>query len=113
MMETPYVFECNSFNVLSNYYPDRFPTFWEQFEQSIAAGDVLSCKEVFNELQRLGHTEWIRKWAQGHKALFEAPTPDEGAFVAKIFNVAHFRQLVGNKQLLNGHPVADPFVIAS
>jgi hypothetical protein len=33
--------------------------------------------------------------------------------VVKIFNVAHFRQRVGNKQLLDGHPVADPFVIAS
>lgn len=113
MMHSHYVFDCNSFNVLSNYYPDHFPSFWAKFEQAIASGRVLSCKEVLNELGRLGRTEWIREWAENSKGLFEPPTPDEGAFVARIFSVEHFRQLVGKKQLLNGYPVADPFIIAS
>jgi len=112
-MQPPYLFDCNSFNVLSNYYPEQFPSFWEKFAESIAAGHILSCKEVLNELGRLGHNEWIRTWAKSQKDLFEPPTPDEGAFVAEIFKVGHFRQLVGNKQLLNGHPVADPFIVAS
>ncbi len=77
------------------------------------AGHVRSVKEVLHELERLGHNEWIRTWAQDHKGLFEPPTADESAFVVEIFSVAHFRQLVGKKQLLNGQPVADPFIIAS
>jgi Domain of unknown function (DUF4411) len=112
-MKPPYLFDCNSFNVLSNYYPDQFPSFWEKFEQSITAGQILSCKEVLNELGRLGHNEWIRTWAQAHKELFEPPTAEEGAFVAEIFKVPHFHQLVGKQPLLFGHPVADPFIIAS
>ena len=34
-------------------------------------------------------------------------------FVVRIFEIPHFRQLVGDKQLARGSPVADPFVIAS
>ena len=112
-MKPPYFFDCNSFNVLSNYYPDQFPSFWERFEQSIADGHILSCKEVLNELGRLGQNDWIRKWAESHKQLFEPPTADESDFVVEIFHVAHFQQLVGKQPLLVGHPVADPFIIAS
>jgi len=32
---TLYVFDANNFRVLRNYYPDRFPTFWNQFEEAI------------------------------------------------------------------------------
>jgi hypothetical protein len=112
-MQAPYLFDCNSFNVLSNYYPEQFPSFWQKFAESIAAGHILSCKEVLNELGRLGHNEWIRTWAKSQKDLFEPPTADEGAFVAEIFKVPHFRQLVGKQPLLFGHPVADPFIVAS
>jgi hypothetical protein len=34
------------------------------------------------------------------------------AFVAEIFSVPHFQQLVSEQQRLKGVPVADPFVIA-
>lgn len=32
-----YVFDTNSFRVLGNYYPDRFPSFWEMFDGLVAA----------------------------------------------------------------------------
>ena len=33
--------------------------------------------------------------------------------MVEIFSVPHFHQLVGKQPLLFGHPVADPFIIAS
>lgn len=111
-MQPPFIFDTSSFRVLGNYYPDRFPSFWKRFTESIAAGHVLSVKEVYNELERYtGNLMWA--WAQEHKHLFEPPSDDESGFVVQIFGVEHFRALIGSKQILQGRPVADPFLIAS
>ena len=40
------------------------------------------------------------------------PNNAELEFVNKIFSINHFRQLISNKSILRGTPVADPFVIA-
>jgi hypothetical protein len=111
-MQPPYIFDTNSFTVLSNYYPDHFKTFWKQFEAGIAAGQILSCKEVYSELESYSKN-WIWGWAQASKPLFEPPTADEAAFVAEIFAVPHFQSLIGAEKILKGSHVADPFVIAS
>jgi hypothetical protein len=44
--------------------------------------------------------------------VFPSPTPEEGAFVARIFQVKHFQNNIEGKKLLSGGFVADPFVIA-
>jgi hypothetical protein len=51
-------------------------------------------------------------WAKKHKTVFTMPTPAEQEFVAQIFAVPHFRQLIGARHQQRGDPVADPFVIA-
>lgn len=112
-MKPPYLFDTNSIRVLSNYYPDRFPSFWDKFNQAVAAGQVLSCREVHKELTAQLSGFWIWKWIETNKGIFLAPTASEAAFVAQIFAVPHFQALVGEKQRLLGSPVADPFIIAS
>lgn len=109
-----YVFDSNSLRVLGNYYPGRFPTFWKRFEEAVVTGMVVSVREVYKELERqrqIGET-WLWDWLHGHRRLFLTPGPEETAFVAKIFMVAHFRTLVGEQQRLRGFPVADPFIVA-
>ena len=44
--------------------------------------------------------------------MFLTPGIEEGKFVAEIFKVPHFQQLVGEQQRLLGQYVADPFVVA-
>jgi hypothetical protein len=44
--------------------------------------------------------------------MFLTPGTEEGKFVAEIFKVPHFQQLVGEQQRLLGKYVADPFVVA-
>ncbi len=108
-----YIFDTNSLRVFGNYYPNRFPTFWERFEAAIEAGKVRSVREVLNELQRQSTKQWLREWARLHRVLFAQPGPRETAFVGEIFEVAHFRTIVGKRQLLLGQPVADPFLVAA
>ena len=111
-MKPPYIFDSSSMHVLRNYYPEHFPTFWNHFNGAVAAKQVRSVREVFNELEHLQKGMWIWNWVEGNKAIFTAPTHEETNFVGAIFKVPHFRALVGEVQQLKGRPVADPFVIA-
>lgn len=108
-----YILDTNSFEVVGNYFPGRFPTFWERFEAAVADNTVRSVREVYNEVQERARKEWLRDWARQNRSIFRQPTPKETEFVAEIFRVAHFRQLVGTRQRLRGKPVADPFLIAA
>jgi hypothetical protein len=109
----PYVFDTSSFQVLTNYYPEHFPTFWERFDKVVASGEAFSVREVHRELEFLLKDRWIAEWIDKNKAIFRVPTGPETEFVAEIFTVPHFQALVGQKQRLRGSPVADPFIVAS
>lgn len=110
---TPYVFDTNSFRVLESYYPERFPTFWSNFNEAVTFGVVVSVREVYNEMERLTRTPWLMDWAKERRASFLTPDQAETRFVAEIFRVPHFLALVGETQRLQGSAVADPFVTAS
>ncbi|HSY51007.1 MAG TPA: DUF4411 family protein [Thermoanaerobaculia bacterium] len=105
-----YVFDTSSIIVMGHYFPDRFPTFWNNFEGAVGDGTVISVREVLKELA--SPREWLMDWIENHKEMFLVPGPEETKFVAKIFQVPHFQMLVTETQRLRGQPVADPFVIA-
>ncbi len=96
---------------LNAYYPDIFKAFWSQFDAMVASGDVVSTREVRPEVERSGKDNIIA-WIKAHSQLFTMPTAQETAFVAEVFVVPHFQALIGQKALLRGTPVADPFLIA-
>ena len=107
-----YVFDTNSFSVLGNYYPEQFPSFWREFEQAVAAGKVLSVREVYRELAYYARHPHLTNWAESHRSIFTPPTPAEMRFVSDIFSVQHFQMLVNEKTRLSGRPCADPFIVA-
>ena len=45
-----YVIDTSSFIVMSHYFPDRFPTFWTDFDALVAKGIITSVSEVHKEL---------------------------------------------------------------
>jgi hypothetical protein len=106
-----YVFDTGAFIRLNSYYPDVFPGFWQQFDQAVGAGDIMSTREVFRELDR-EDSDHVLTWAKGNMDVFTTPTAEETEFVGRILAVPHFQQLIGTKARLTGTPVADPFVIA-
>lgn len=108
-----YVFDSNSFIVISQYFPDRFPTFWLKLDEAVQNEVIISVREVFNELNNNQSKPHLTDWIQKNKSIFHVPDNDELNFVKTIFSIAHFQYLVTEKQRLKGTPVADPFVIAS
>ena len=107
-----YVFDTNSLiNIFKHYYPERFPSLWENFDDLIERGKIVSVKEVFNEITK--KEDVLATWAKEKKnVLFLESTVEELQFVREIFEVRHFQAIIRKKQQLQGKPVADPFVIA-
>jgi hypothetical protein len=56
--------------------------------------------------------EHLIDWLDRNRQIFTTPSADEMEYVAAIFRVPHFQQMIGAKQLSRGMPVADPFLIA-
>src|SRR5688572_33287421 len=94
-----YVFDTSSFQVLVNYYPEHFPSFWGRFNEAVDGGRIFSVREVHRELEFLLKDRWIAEWIDSHKSIFKPPTDDETNFVGQIFAVPHFQTLVGQKQI--------------
>jgi hypothetical protein len=107
-----YVFDTNSLCVLQNFYPKRFPSFWQQFADLVDSSDVVSTRETWRELEVFNARSWFREWLNQRRYLFLIPGESETEFVAEILSVRHFQTIVGKKQILKGSPVADPWIVA-
>ena len=97
-------------DLFKHYYPQRFPTLWERFDELLQSGSIVSVKEVYNELKT--GNDRLAAWAKANRKYFYEPSSDELQFVTQIFGIAHFRSLIGVQKRLQGKPVADPFLIA-
>jgi len=98
-MSATYVLDTSSFRVFGNYYPESFPSFWDRIEKLVADGLLVSCREVAKELELQSSSEHLNAWVDSHPRLFLDPTKEEMEYVAQIFRVPHFRQLIGVKQV--------------
>ncbi len=107
-----YVFDTSSIRSLQHFYPRVFKSIWDGLDDLVARQELISTREVFNELERQAVSDEVLKWAKNHKAMFSTPTGAELLFVAEILKIKHFQGLIGAQQRLKGTPVADPFVIA-
>lgn len=106
-----YVFDSGPFITLFNYfYPKRFPTLWRNFFELLQMERIVSTREVLNELDR--RESGLKKWAHEKSQIFRTPSREELKFVSEIFSNPHFHSMIRKKELMQGSPVADPFVIA-
>lgn len=108
-----FVFDCNSLsNILKHYYEDRFPSFWERFDDLIKSKEIISVREVKNELTLRFDDDKIDRLIKINGDFFTQPTTDELSFITKIYSITHFQQNLDRKKLLSGGYFADPFIIA-
>ena len=108
-----YVVDTSSFLVLKNYYPGTFATLWSHINTLAADGTLVSVREVFNELHSYNDSDFIQDWAKSHRPIFAPPAGAELVIVQRILAIPHFQTLIGNKAILKGTPVADPFLVAA
>jgi len=108
-----YVLDTNFFVDSRVYYPETFPSFWNRMDAAVSQNKISSVKEVRQELVRYGGPQQhLLDWIKNHTHIFTAPTSAEQGRVLQILAVPRFQGLVNSKQILKGHPVADPFIIA-
>ena len=107
-----YVFDTGVIsNLHKNYYRKRFVTLWKEFDQLVISGKVTSTREVLHELSD-GSPGSDLEWAKANPHLFAVPDAKEGAFVARIYAVAHFQANIERQKLYKGGRNADAFVVA-
>lgn len=107
-----YVFDTSSIRSLQHFYPSVFKTIWGGLDGLVQQQNLISTREVWNELVRQNISADVLAWAKQNKQIFTTPNATELQFVAQIFQIQHFQSLIGEQQRLKGTPVADPFVIA-
>ena len=109
---TVYVFDSGPLiDLFRHYYRERFPSLWQHFDGMVADGRITSTREVGNEIE--GHGDKLAEWfEENRKNVFVTPISAELEVVRQIFGVRHFQAMIRKRQLLEGRPVADPFVIA-
>lgn len=109
-----YVFDTSSFSLLGNYFPNTFSGFWERFNALAVDGHVISVSEVYKELERQSRHEHLNQWCYANRGLFFASSEEETKWVARMFREQpSFHALISPQAILDGRPVADPFLIAS
>jgi Domain of unknown function (DUF4411) len=108
-----HVLDTSSFKVLSHYYSAHFPSVWEGIDLLVAEKKLIAVSEVFQELQKGGNKQFILDWATENKKIFLPPTNVESSFIADIFAIKKFQDLIGLKARGQATPIADPFIIAS
>ncbi len=109
-----YAFDTNTISQIYRfYYKDRFPSFWERFDDLVLTGRAGSVSEVEAELtRRTGLESAVQEMKRLNPNMFGLPTPEEQQFVGQIFAVRQFNGLISAKARAKGTPVADPFLIA-
>jgi hypothetical protein len=108
-----YIFDTNVFYALGVIYKSAFPKLWQRLEELAETGDLISVREVRRELEANCPYPEITKWVAAHKSIFRKPTTEEEEVVAALLAKPQYRLFVKKKNMLNGLPVADPFIVAA
>lgn len=103
-----YIFDAGIFIQLNNNYPkDIFIKLWDNLDELIHDGKVISVSEVFMELEK--RDSEAHRYAKSHKQTFSRASLVEQGISREIVDT--YPDLIG-KALLTGEPVADPLIIA-
>jgi replicative DNA helicase len=89
-----YVFDTSSIRSLQHFYPRVFKSIWDGLDDLVTRQELISTREVYNELERQAVSDEVLKWAKNHKVMFSTPTGAELLFVAEIFKIRHFQGLI-------------------
>jgi hypothetical protein len=88
-----------------HYSPDVFPSFWTAMERLIIDGAIVSCHEVYKEIQK--REDELLAWCKRYKTIFEKPTTSTTKELTII--MSQFPNFAAQGGSTNA---ADPWVIA-
>ena len=108
-----YIADTGFFYALRHMYIANFPSLWARLDALVAGGELLSVREVKNELEWHAPSEAIAQWAKHNRHIFASPSEAELQTVSEILAQPQFTGLIRLENLVKGRPVADPFVVAA
>lgn len=104
-MTTIYIVDTGSWIELKNHYPiEHFPSVWNNIEELIKKGRLLSCREVLEEI-RCGDDELVL-WCKNMKHVFH----NTDAHIKKVQEIiSKYKKLINHNAKSE---TADPYIIA-
>ena len=95
---TNYSLDTNTLSQIYRfYYKDRFPSFWVRFNGLVSSARASSVSEVETELRgSIGLSSAVHELKRLNQEFFSSPSSGEQDFVAQIFRVPHFLNLLSN-----------------
>jgi hypothetical protein len=88
------------------YPPDVFPTLWQNLDQFIESGEIVSTEEVYIETAK--KADELHEWIKDRKHMLISLSPDIQRVATDL--LTDYPRLVDT---LKGRSQADPFVIAT
>lgn len=110
-----YVIDTNALRTFFRfYYRQVTPELYDNLDKMIKNNELISVKEVYNEMERQHQKDSdILKELKNIKHIFLEPTNEEEInIVQDIYKNINFRNNIKEKNILNGRPVADAFLVA-
>lgn len=110
-----YIIDTNFFRTFFRFYDkDISPELFENLDKMINKGEIISVKEVYHELekQHQANSEVMKNIGK-YKKIFQEPTNEEEVdILLQIYKNRNFQNNISEKNMLNGSPVADAFLVA-
>lgn len=104
---------CVFRHMLEHVYRSVFPEMWVVLEEMISEGEIISVKESYRELElHYSKDDEKMKWLKTYKDMFEKASPAECKIVKDIYAHSNFQNGIRSKNILEGRPVADAFLVA-
>lgn len=111
-----YVLDTNVFRKLISHFPKKGRTFediWNNLENMITTGKIISVDECYNELKRHYSNQADQfQWIHDHKDMFKAPDNQESLIIFSIFQNPKMRENIRQRNILDNRPSADPYLAA-
>ena len=112
-----YVLDTNVISeIFRAYYQDRFPSFWERFNELVRAGRTVSVRAVETELEANGRGSVSRAVAylkNLNRDFFPNPSEQEQVLVREMYNDSDLSSANNRwrRRLTEGRDDADPYLI--
>lgn len=110
-----YILDTNFFRTFFRFYDkDVSPELFENLDKMIKNGDIISVKEVYHELEKQHQNDSeVMQMIGRIKKIFQEPTNEEAVDILfQIYQNRNFQNNISQKNMLNGSPVADAFLVA-
>jgi hypothetical protein len=65
-----YVFDTSSLSKLKHFYPTVFKTLWDGLDTLVKSGNLISTREVWNELERGAPDKNVNAWLKDRRKNF-------------------------------------------